>query len=75
MIIGTQTGVMIQTLGVFSDLSLVWEEPVRSVLQLMQLVNFDFDIVKMQCCSATEATVPCSFQFLCGDRISLSLCL
>ncbi|CAK9112002.1 Metabotropic glutamate receptor 8, partial [Durusdinium trenchii] len=54
MIIGTQTGVMIQTLGVFSDLSLVWEEPVRSVLQLMQLVNFDFDIVKMQCYVGTD---------------------
>ena len=48
-IIGTQAGVMIQTLGVFSDLSLVWEEPVRSLLQLMQLVNFDFDIIKMNC--------------------------
>ena len=50
-IIGTQAGVMIQTLGVFSDLSLEWEEPVRSLLQLMQLINFDFDIIKMSCAS------------------------
>ena len=45
---------MIQTLGVFSDLSLVWEEPVRSLLQLMQLINFDFDIIKMSCASVDE---------------------
>ncbi len=69
MIIGTQAGTMVQTLGVFSDLTLVWEEPVRSVLQLMQLVNFDFDIVKMQCYVGTDdpllnlitilLTIPC----------------
>ncbi|CAL1129696.1 unnamed protein product [Cladocopium goreaui] len=53
-IIGTQAGVMIQTLGVFSDLSLVWEEPVRSLLQLMQLINFDFDIIKMSCYVGTD---------------------
>lgn len=40
---------MIQTLGVFSDLTLVWENPVRSLLGVMQLINLDFNIVKIQC--------------------------
>ena len=35
MIIGTQAGVVVQTLGVFSDLSLVWEDCCDRCLRFM----------------------------------------
>ena len=35
--------------GVFSDLTMVWEEPVKTLLELMQLVNLDLSILRVQC--------------------------
>ncbi|CAE7504109.1 unnamed protein product [Symbiodinium sp. CCMP2592] len=54
MLIVSQAGVLVQTLGVFRDLSLAWEEPVRSVLSLMQLVNFDLRSLRIACYVATD---------------------
>lgn len=53
-IILSQAGVLVQTLGVFSDLTMVWEEPVKTLLELMQLVNLDLSILRIQCMVGNE---------------------
>eukprot|EP00439_Symbiodinium_sp_Y106_P069001 s413_g11.t2 len=40
--------------SVFSDLTMVWEEPVKTLLELMQLVNLDLSILRIQCMVGNE---------------------
>ncbi|CAE8615224.1 unnamed protein product [Polarella glacialis] len=47
--VGSQMVMAIQALGAIRQLKVHWVEPVASVLELLKLINFDFDIVNLNC--------------------------
>eukprot|EP00930_Biecheleria_cincta_P021105 TRINITY_DN15717_c0_g1_i4.p1 TRINITY_DN15717_c0_g1~~TRINITY_DN15717_c0_g1_i4.p1 ORF type:complete len:2701 (+),score=424.75 TRINITY_DN15717_c0_g1_i4:78-8105(+) len=49
-----QMGVMVQTLGVFADLSVSWVEPIKSFISALKLINLDLDVIKVQCYMPTD---------------------
>lgn len=71
-----QMGVMVQTLGVFADLSVSWVEPIKTVIGALKIINLDLDVIKIQCYMPTDSTlVNLICQLLVFPGCSLSLLL
>ncbi|CAE8630546.1 unnamed protein product [Polarella glacialis] len=54
---GSQLITALQALGCIRQLSIVWEAPVKTVMDILALMSFDLDMVKAPCLVGNDSTV------------------